>query len=320
MEMLEQLIFVSGAVSKKEIHPAMKHLQIKNGLVTAYNGELALSAPISINLECNPLASQMIKAISQSGDQIALSLNGAGNLKIVSDSFRVVIPCYPEPFIEVLPEGEIIEIDGKAFLNALKIIKPFINADNSKPWATGALFDKQSVFATNNVCLIEHWVKFDFPKRINVPGSAISEIVRINEVPEKLMVSDNNLTVIYTGRRWLRTQLIAYDWPDVSQFFNDNIVTTVFKPEFFESLAKIKPFLNDLHQVFIENGEIKTDQNDEIGASVKLNGISDTCSFSYDKLVLLKNIATHINFSTYPKPCYFKGEDLRGLIIGFSKK
>ena len=314
--MLTDLKFVQGAVSKKDLVPTMKHFQIKDGLITAYNGELALSTPISINLECNPLAGQMIKAISQCSDQISLSLNDAGNLRIVSENFRVVVPCHPEPFVDVKPEGEQMEIDGEALLKGLKVLQPFISTDASRPWTMGVLFNNHSAFATNNVCLVEYWIGCTFPMRVNIPSSAISEIVRINEPPEKLMVAENNLSVLYSGGRWLRTQLLACDWPDVSQLLSDDAQVVPISENLFPALDKIKPFLDTMSRVFLENGEVRTDQNEDNGAVVKIDNFDYECVFVHDKLALLKGVATHIDFSQFPKPCPFVGDNLRGVIIG----
>ena len=45
--MLKALKFVQGAVSKKDLVPALTHFRIENGTVRSYNGMLALCTPIS---------------------------------------------------------------------------------------------------------------------------------------------------------------------------------------------------------------------------------------------------------------------------------
>ena len=75
---------------------------------------------------------------------------------------------------------------------------PFIAEDASRPWARGVLFDSQFARATNNIVIVEYWLGSTvFPIPINMPKSAITEVLRIGEEPEKTYVNETNITLIF---------------------------------------------------------------------------------------------------------------------------
>ena len=52
------------------------------------------------------------------------------------------------------------------------------------------------------------------------------------------------------------------------------------------------------------------------GASFDIDWPYNDSIFSLDMLKLLEGVAKQVDFSTYPAPCMFYGERLRGAIIG----
>src|SRR6266478_2176594 len=162
--MLEILKFIQGAVSKKDYVPALQHFRIKDGTIQGFNGAIALSSPINLNLCCNPLAVPFIKAIQTCRDTVQLHLTQSKRLAIKSGSFVAFIECLPDDkdFPTIVPEGDDISIDGELLVSNLKILAPFIAEDASRIWARGILFRGTSAYATNNVILVEKWLGSNF--------------------------------------------------------------------------------------------------------------------------------------------------------------
>lgn len=314
--MLKELKFVQGAVGKKEFIPAITHFCIENGTVRAYNGTIALCSPIACDLNCKPKAIPMVQAIAKCDHTISLSMTPSGRLSIRSGSFKAFIECIEESQAHVQPEGEEIYFDGKVLLEGLKTVQDFIGNDASRPWATGVLLKGQSVFATNNVCLIEYWMGVDFPRVVNVPRAAIAEMIRIDEPPTHAQVDPNSITFHYADGRWIRSQLYSTEWPNLSKVLDQPSNPEPVPAGLFEGLNVLRPFMSKLGQVFIKEGFMHTHEDINEGASFDIDWPYKESMFSLEMLSLLEGVAKQVDFNTYPSPCLFYGDRLRGAIIG----
>lgn len=314
--MLAELKFVQGAVARKDFLPALTHFVIEDGKVRGFNGTIAISSRIPFDIRCKPKADALVRAIGNCKDTVQLSLTPAGRLSVRSGSFKVFVDCVDGETPHVLPEGKYADIDGEALLAAVIAVQPFIGEDASRPWANGILFRGPSVFATNNVTLVERWVGGNFPATVNVPRAAVRELVRINEAPTNIQFNDQSLTFHYTGDRWLRTQLLPSDWPDLTRILDQPSTQHPVNAELFAGLAVVKPFADKLGRVLFREGSLCTHTAEGEGASYAVEGLPNEGAYSIEMLELLADTAKTVDFSTYPKPCVFYGDKLRGVIIG----
>ena len=316
--MLDALKFVRGAVSTKDFAPEMKHFRIENGSVCSFNGIIALSTPIPIDLTCAPKAVPMVKAITTSTDIVALSLTDANRLRVQSSGFRAYIDCVDMADLPtVAPEGDIIAIDGEGLLEALGVLLPFIGNDASRPWTNGVLLRGQSAFATNNVCLVEYWVGGESPFTANIPMAAVKEMLRIAEPPSHVQVCPNSITFHYEGDRWLRTALYSVDdWPNLRGILETPGNPTPVPEGLFEGLESIKPFAEKIDNVYFRDGFLCTHQQDGVGATYEVAGLHSEGIYRLPMLMKLNGVADNVDFTLYPKPIVFTGSRLRGALVG----
>jgi hypothetical protein len=317
--MLDALKFCAGSVSRKDIVQELKHFTIQDGFVRGFNGSMALCSPIPFDINCRPEAEQLIKAVANCEETIQLSMTKAGRLSVKSGVFKASIPCVEDGAEHPGPEGVRVDLDGEAFLKGIRTVAPFIGTDASRVWVNGALFRDASLFATNNVVLVEYWVGSVFPDVINIPRSAIREMLRIGEPPTYAQVAPNSVTFHYEGHRWLRTQLYDHGWPDLAKIFNRDSVQQPLDNRIFEGLEAIKPFLDKMGSVFFEGENMQTGTDADEGAVYNLPGFCSPGRYNAAMLALLKGAVTTIDWSSYPGPCLFLGERLRGAIIGMRK-
>jgi len=314
--MLKELKFVQGAVAKKDFLPALTHFRIENGHVRSFNGTLALSTPIKLDLDVTPKAEPFVKAIQNCKETVSMHMTPAGRLGITSGAFKAYIECVETETPHVVPEGEEFEIDGEALLAAMKTIAPFIGDDASRPWSNGILLKGQSAFATNNVSLIEYWVGSTFPITCNVPRAAVRELLRINEIPKRAQADDKSISFHFDDGRWIRSALLEIDWPDLNKVLDVPSNAVTIDERIYEALDTIKPFTDKQERVYIHDGKISTTLAQGEGASYDLPDFPYEGVYQLHILNLLRGTADSIDFSTYPKPCQFFGERLRGAIIG----
>lgn len=314
--MLEQLKFVQGAVGKKDLLPALTHFKIEHGHVRSFNGTLALNSPIAFDIDCVPKAIPFMKAIQSCKETVSLNMTAKGKLSVKSGKFKAFIECLDTKTPHVQPEGEQFDLDGESLLKAIKTVAPFIGNDASRPWSNGILLCNQSAYATNNVVLIEYWTNTTFPITCNIPNAAVKEMLRINEAPIYAQSTNKSITFHYKDKRWLRTALYDLSWPDLTKILNVNANPTPIDECIFEALETIKPFTDEFNRVYFHKEKICTSLTENNGASYEIENFNHRGAYELNMLYLLKNVASVIDFSTYPKPCMFQGDKLRGAIIG----
>ena len=314
--MLKELKFVQGAVAKKDFVPAITHFSIENGTVRAFNGTIALSSPIQCDLNVKPKAIPMVQAIARCEDTITLSMTPAGRLAIRSGSFKAFVDCVEEAPNHVQPEGEVVNFAGESLVAAMEAVFPFVGNDASRQWTNGVLLSGESVFATNNVCLVEYWVGVKFPHVVNIPRAAVVEMLRIREAPTHAQVSDQSITFHYGSGRWIRSQLYETAWPDLAKVLDVTSNPVPLPEKLFEGLDVVKPFVNKLGQVHLSEIGVSTCGSELEGASFEMDWPYGNALFSIEMLSLLNGVAKTADFSLYPNPCTFFGDRMRGAIIG----
>ena len=317
--MLSDLKFCAGSVAKKDIVAALTHFAIDSGRVRGFNGTLALSSPIAFDISCKPKAEPLIKAIANCEDTVQLALTPSGRLSIKSGVFKAFVNCVDGDTPHVEPEGEIVKFDGEAFMEGVKQIAPFIGEDASRMWSHGILFKDKSLFATNNIILVQYWIGVDFPHIVNIPKAAIKEMLRINQAPLFAQVSTNSITFHYEGERWLRTQLYDTEWPDLSRILDKQSAEKLpIDNRLFEALETIKPFIDKMETVHFVDNCVATHLAENEGASYFIPDLHWDGKYNHTMLSMLKGVVEHIDWSAYPAPCLFTGckNRLRGAIIG----
>lgn len=314
--MLKELKFVMGAVAKKDFVPAMTHFKIENGFVRSFNGAMALCSPIAFDINCVPKADELVRAIANCGDTTLLSMTEAGKLRVQSGAFKAFVSTVDGDTPHPEPAGEFVQFDGQSLLAAVKAVFPFIGDDASRPWSNGMLLRGKSAYATNNVCLVEYWIGTQVPVEVNIPRAAIQEMLRIDEPPTHAQMDANSITFHYSDGRWIRTQLLETEWPDLSPVLDVQCSPSSIDPGLFDALDTIAGFADDLNRVYLSEGLVRTHQEDELGASYEVPGWLADGIYKIKYLQLLRDVAQTADFTRAPDPIIFYGKNIRGAIAG----
>jgi hypothetical protein len=319
--MLDALKFVKGAVAKKDFRPELTHFRITEGRITGYNGQMALSSPIDLDLEASPHAQTFFHAIGACrGDATALTMTPNGRLTVKSGNFRAYVECIDDVFFHASPAGDRFEAGGD-LLPALKALFPLISDDASRPWAMGLLLQGESAFATNNVVLVQYWTGLAMPT-LNVPRFAIQELLRVGKEPIALQTDGNTLTFHFDDGRWFLTNLFTAEWPSeiVTNILSVEQELIAAPPGFFDAVEELAAFVeSDSHALYLLGDRISTSQHEGDGAEIMLDGLPEQAfAFGVKHLRLLGPIVDTINLSAFPDPTKFQGNRLRGAILGMS--
>jgi DNA polymerase III sliding clamp (beta) subunit (PCNA family) len=316
--MLKDVKFVQGGVARKDFVQSLQHFRIENKTIKGFNGMIGLCSPIDLDLDITPKADTFAKAIQTCQDTIAMHVTAGGKLSVKSGKFKALVECIAkEEYPEISPEGQFVQITSP-MLPALKALHPFISDDASRPWSRGILFKGKSAYATNNIVLVERWLGTDFPVQVNIPRDAINELLRINEEPTQVQVTENRITFHFEGERWLCSQTFSTEWPDLAKVLNRESNPQPCPEGLFDALQDLSPFTDKLERVYFKpEGAISTHISEDEGATVELESLSGLSGcYNQKHLLLLEGVADKIDFSTYPQPCIFFGDKIRGAIIG----
>jgi hypothetical protein len=319
--MLDALKFVQRSVARRDFVPGLTHFRIKDKRVTGYNGTVALSAPVDIGFDFAPHAGLFTKALDVCEDVISLTLDG-NSVVIRSGNFKTSIPCIPlQDVPETYPEGVVVA-PHDSILDAFNSLQNFIGVDASRPWSMGILFAGQSAYATNNIVMAEYWLGTPFPHVVNVPSSAIDEVIRIDQELSHLQISDNNITFHYKDGRWVKSQLLNLNWPDIVTALAVNWDGSNLKPippGLIAACKKLRLFGDkDGCACYLRGTDISTRATGVTseGALVELPGLPTKGHFNVRYLLDVLEVSTHMDFERYPKPVPFVGPKLRGAIVG----
>jgi hypothetical protein len=263
-----------------------------------------------------------VKAVLACGENdIGLNMTAGGRLTVKAGKFRAHIDCLgmDTEMLQPAPAGEYFEVTGD-FLESITTLAPFMSIDASRPWAQGLKIGQHSTYVTNNIILAQRWHGANFPREVIIPSDAVHELIRIREAPKGIQFNDNSLTFYFENKRWLWTHLIAQDggWGNADRIFEQNTQTEGLEDideELYSAIDILKPFLEDRGLVYFKGDMLATTPNADEGASLDTL-VADGPIFHAAQFRSLEKIALKINLSTYPKPCYFTGNKLRGVIVG----
>jgi DNA polymerase III sliding clamp (beta) subunit (PCNA family) len=317
--MLKELKFVMGAVAKKDLIPGMTHFAIENGFIRSFNGNMAICSPIAFDINCKPNAAQLVKAISNcTPDHVVnITMTAAGRLRIQNGPYRALVDCLEEGTPNVEPEGDIVPFDGAALRAAFENLLPFVGTDASRQWTTGILLHADSAYATNNVIICQFWLGTPIPVTVNIPSVAVRELLRVGENPTHAQVCENSITFHFPDGKWIWSKLWETMQDVIAQVLEKCTGEPVdLDPEFFAGLKSVKPFVGKIDDVYFKDGELATHLDDNTGAKYKLENFPHTGCYSVEMLELLEGVAKKIDWSTYPNPCVFHSDLMRGVIIG----
>lgn len=318
--MLESLQFVKGAVARKDFAPILTHFGIADGRIIGYNGVLALSGPIALDLVANPKAGPFIAAINSSKDSLQITQLPNGNLSVRSGGFRVTVECDPSPFPTIPIGGDKIALEVP-ILPALKKLAPFISEDASRPWSRGILLRGNSAYATNNVCIVQYWLGCPIQNEFAIPSDAVVEMLRIGEEPESITTKSDSMTVFYKNDRWLHISLTEGKWPNLDNILDSHTIGKIPSPipkNLFEAMDLIKGFLPKEGTFYLRPEKITTNlQDDDDGAECDVPGFQASGKYAWKYLSLMRDVATSLDFEEIPGS--FFGDKVRGIISGWKE-
>ena len=303
------LICESGAVLER-----YKHLVFDQDQVRVFNGIVSLQAPFSAGAERFAVNEERLaRALAACAGEGLIVSQTAEFLVFKRNKLTIrVRKLDADPvFNESIPMPKKAQrVPAKELLPALSLVAPFVSEDASRPWSVAALVKDGYVWATNNLALVR--TPFAASSSFRIPLPALQVLLALESFD--WIAHEEQRVVVGAGDMLIAFPESSGEWPDVSKFF-------ATKPKRLDKLdaellvaAKtIEKFADRFVTLSPEMMQGKTTtMESEYEVAVK----KGAGTYSARLLSLVLSVATHGDFSTYPKPVFFAGDGIEGVAVG----
>lgn len=317
--LLQALEFVS-CVSEKLGAPHETHIGLRNKWAVTFNGVVAAGHPIPEDIYAFPHTLLLLEALSKCDENYSLTQLDNNRLSIKAGKFKAAVPCL-DPLLmpEAFPDPQIVGITNK-FKEAVEAVGVLASENAQHVLTASVLMNGQSVISTNRVMLLEYWHGLDLPFNVPLPKEFTKALAKQKKNLTGFGFSNNSATFWFEDGCWLKTQLYADTWPDVSSILNREANLWSIDPAFFKALDAVAPFSED-GNVYSRLNLLCSHADKSVGASYECNGIPNGFVYPIKQLMIMKPYVKQIDYmangvadSSY---CLvFAGDVLRGVISG----
>jgi DNA polymerase III sliding clamp (beta) subunit (PCNA family) len=277
---------------------------------------VALDAPL---LDGYMLPAQSFFAAVEACDGVPKLTIKENTLVVSEGKFRARVPLLPGVDYPLIPppQGDVV---GKLSTEPLRRVRDFVATDASRPFACGEYFHKGYVYATNNVTMTRSPVNYNGPD-IVIPVQCVDELLRLPFDEYSVQHSESGLYFRPEGVDvWVHTRALDLAWPDVERFFewDADALPEINAVQLRAGVARLKKFVPDdkVPVICFTDEGLRTLEGSAGDAQI---GDSDKMLSSWraETLELVLAKATHVDFSTFPKPSPWRGEALTGVMMGY---
>ena len=295
MELTEVMRFLSPAIEKQnKILPVLSHIRITQGYAIAYNGMLAMAAPISLPLTCTPNGLLLEKAVERFGNEFSATQKPNGDLFFKGGGFSVTIPCTTDEFPMPNFDGQPATA-GKGLLDKLKKLLPFTLRSEDDPWMGTILLREGNAIATCGHTLA--WMPVDMVAGVElaIPADAAKAMVELKEEPEYLARSQDRFVAIYSGGRFMSCPLVHTGWPKTDNLVRPQTVGPI-PAGLWDAVRAVRPFTlpgENSGTFYLLDDAVASDRNG-IGARMEVPGLVGGLCWYYPSVKLIEKHATGV--------------------------
>lgn len=321
-KLLEVVKFLS-TVARDEGSPAETHILLSNKTATAFNGIVGAGALIDEDIKAAPHAKTFLNALMKCGENYQLTQVDQNKLSIKSGPFKANIPCIdPALLYFPTPDANVAPITDK-FKEALELVEKVKPENGQRVVTLSFLLNGPSIISTDGKILIEAWHGLDMPTNIPVPKALIPVILNSKKLTG-FGLSNTTITFYYEDNSFIRSQLYAESWPDVSHILNAPSNPSPVPSNFFKALEAIGSF-SEKGFAHFEDGKLQSHDVSEKGAEYEVAELKKGPVYSIKYLTMLKDIIENVDFYTQAvghnrkqgSMLIFTGKNCRGVLMGF---
>lgn len=311
--MLSQMKQLLSILPKRESKSVFAHFHKYDDRLQASNGILTIDThfPYFDGLEFTVPALQFYKAMKVANADIQIT----DKMLIKKDKFQAWLPLLPNSIYPKSNPSEYPLQFSNNLLQTLQVLSPFIGDNPNIKWEHSILFTSEFAYATNNVVFVRTPASAEYDTAI--PEPAIKQLLKLNIEPVRVTRDEHSIT-FDLGDTWIKSKLITQQWPTALDLIKPTDNLTEVPTTLLKDIKQLLPFVQD-----IKYPVLRLD-TDGIHANIKQQDLDasigeDSYSFSLfhaTTLTLIAEFGKQINLSAYPKPCYFQGKNIDGMVVG----
>lgn len=306
------LVCESGAVLER-----YRHIIFEDGTLRAFNGIVSFEA----NSDLDP--SEHF-AVNESKLAVALRACEGKGLKVsVNKEFLVfkqnkltirVRKIDPDAVFSarlVRPSRDARAAAGN-LLEALKTVAPFVSSDASRPWSVAVLLRDNYAWSTNNLSIVRSPVSELFDARI--PGAVVPLLCMLPAIDWLSVNKELQTITVGCKRSFVAFPSSQGEWPDVNKFFTGHPKKLPLLDEDLLDAAKTVEKFADRF-VTLNDSSVEG-KSATIESEYQVEVKKGKGTYSARLLSLILTYAKRADFSHYPSPIPFSGDELEGIAVG----
>jgi len=296
-----------------------RYVAIRDRMMIQRNSELAAGHPIEEDFRAAVDATALRKAVEKVTGALTLAQD-AESLTLRSSSMKVRLMTIPLDEMTPTAPDPIIAPLNEHFGQAVRDCLPLIKESGTRIIDYSLLSMGQSIVGCHKgKVILEVWHGNDMPPGIAFPFKFCKALIASKEKVKGFGFSGETFTVHFENGAWLKTQLIATMWPDVSQVL-DPMNLALCEPisrSFFEAVADIQPFTEN-NMVEVEptriraESETQTAEREIAPVGIPENG---AITMNVEHLLMIGDHAKNFDFTGNARLHAFTGDTRRGCIV-----
>jgi hypothetical protein len=317
-QLMEALDFVKPATRDTGQYANHDHVRIEGNFITAFNGIIAMAAPIEEDIDACPHFDKLYQGLAKCGKSLSITVTDGGKLSLKGDNLKAVVPCVSEEETAAMSSGfPMANFDMTAIVKAITTVGILAEEDAPTVLESSVLLQANTCIATDRRIAVEAWHGLNMPTLI-LPKAFVQVISKIKKQPSGFNFTETSFCIFYDDNSWIKTQLYVEAWPDVSRLLD---VATTPKPvpdKLFEGLKAVIPHC-DNDTVYFKNGAIWTHESDKEGAQFEVAGLEGERCYNPEYWLRVSHLMNMVDFTADPEKAYFfLDNEVRGVIM--SKK
>lgn len=315
---LEAIKFVN-LVTKEHGTPNEVHSLICNRTIVAHNGTIGAGCLIEEDIYAAPNNYLLLQALSKCGQDLSMLQLEGFRLAIKSNKFKAVVPCIdPNIFADSVahkPDEAMYDITD-TFKEGLEIVGTLASETGQNVITASIFMNENSLISSNEKVIFEYWHGLPLPFGCAIPKAIVNPLVKAAKKLTKFGCSNASVTFWFEDQSWLKTQIYADQWPDVSKVLTKKSNAWPLPGDFWTALAAVAPF-SPSGAVYFGSGTLSSHPETGVGASYECAGLPKGPIFSARLLELIKPYAKEVDFlADNGRMLVFFGDRIRGVVAG----
>lgn len=317
--MLDAIEFLKGAISRGPTSGLFACYMVRDGQITARNEALFAGVPVDLfQYDLNIPGSELEAALGRMKTAPTVTMTDGG-LVVKAGRLKTTLQCLEG---ESLPppsmEQEWHPVPA-ALLAAIKAARPF-TSDNAQQWTSGIRLMDERVTAVNNKAGIDIYVP-DLALPASLITASVADFLTAGKPPAEFVHIGNAILFRWANGCWVQAQLLAIEMPTVVEQVLDSAgldapvkITADWRAAYADASA-LADSVVEVH----DDGIRGKRGSSMVEVEIAVPGMPPTSWWETKVLDSIVDIATHWNPAAWPKPAFFQGDNLRGLISGIKQ-